>query len=440
MTEQPPALEIRPLPGSVDAVIEVPGSKSYTNRALLVAALAEGRSVLRGALISDDTERMADSLNRLEIPVRTDAEACRFEVDGVGGRVPARSAELFVGNAGTAARFLLALVTLGHGRFVLDGTARMRQRPVGPLLSAIGDLGGRAVSLNDDGCLPVAVEADRLPGGRARMPGSQSSQYFSALLMVGPCTALGITLDVEGDLVSRPYLDLTADVMAAFGARSERQGYHQLVVPGGQQYRSREYAVPPDASNASYFFAAAALTGGRVTVPGLGTESLQGDLEVLEVLESMGCSVDRQPDSITVQGPPELSGVDADMNACSDMAQTIAALAPFAKGSTTIRNIAHTRLQETDRIHATATELRRLGQEVEERPDGLQITPRPVRPGVIQTYDDHRMAMAFSLVGLREQGVFIADPGCVRKTFPDYFQRLELLRSASAGATPPAAP
>ncbi|MFN3649505.1 MAG: 3-phosphoshikimate 1-carboxyvinyltransferase [Armatimonadota bacterium] len=424
-------LPIRPLSGPVDAVVQVPGSKSYTNRALLIAAMAEGHSVLRGALFSEDTERMADSLRRLKLRVEEDAADARYEVWGQGGRIPAEEAELFVGNAGTATRFLVAFLGVGHGRYRVDGVPRMRQRPIQPLLDALQSLGVRAYSEEGTGCPPVRIEADGMAGGEVSLPGDSSSQYFSALLMVGPLTRNGLTLHVEREMVSKPYIDLTADVMAAFGATMERDPeYRILRVPGGQQYWPRDYQVEPDASNASYFFAAAAISGGRVRVPGLGRGSAQGDLELLRVLEEMGCTVTRGADFVEVQGPERLRAVSVDANAFSDMAQTLYAIAPFAEGVTEVRNVAHSRLQECDRVSASAAELRRLGQEVEELPDGLRITPRPVTPAVVQTYHDHRMAMAFALVGLRAEGVQIADPGCTAKTFPDYWQRLERLRTS----------
>jgi len=420
---------IEPLVRPVDAVVEVPGSKSYTNRALLIAALADGRSTLRGALFSEDTERMADSLRRLGLRVEEDPADARYDVWGTGGRIPAASAELFVGNSGTTVRFLTAMLGLGHGRYLVDGVERMRQRPIQPLLDALQALGVRAVSTAGTGCPPVVVEADGMAGGEVSMPGDKSSQYFSALLMVGPLTRDGLTLHVEREMVSKPYIDLTANIMAAFGATMERDAdYRTLRVPGGQRYAPREYFVEPDASNASYFFGAAAITGGRVRVRNLGTGSAQGDLRLLDALEQMGCEVTRGVDEIEVKGPERLRGIQVDANAYSDMAQTLFAIAPFAEGPTEVRNISHTRVQECDRLSASAAELQRLGQEVEEYPDGLRVTPRPVTPAVVQTYHDHRMAMAFALVGLRAPGVSIADPGCTAKTFPDYWQRLERLR------------
>ncbi|HEU4753187.1 MAG TPA: 3-phosphoshikimate 1-carboxyvinyltransferase [Armatimonadota bacterium] len=423
-------LPVPPLTRPVDATVQVPGSKSYTNRALLIAALAEGRSTLRGALFSEDTERMADSLRRLGFRVEEDAADHRFDVWGEGGRIPAAEAELFVGNSGTTARSIVALLALGHGRYLVDGVPRMRQRPIQPLLTALQALGVRASSIEGTGCPPVLVETEGLQGGEISMPGDQSSQYFSALLMVAPVTPRGLTIHVEGEMVSKPYIDLTADIMNRFGARMERDAeYRLLQVPGGQRYRGRDYRIEPDASNASYFFAAAAITGGRVRVEGLGRGSAQGDLRLLEALEAMGCAVERGEEFIELRGPERLRALSVDANAYSDMAQTLFAIAPFADGPTEVRNVAHSRLQECDRIAASAAELRRLGQDVEEFPDGLRITPRPIAPAVVQTYDDHRMAMAFALVGLKAPGIAIADPGCTRKTFPDYWERLERLRA-----------
>jgi 3-phosphoshikimate 1-carboxyvinyltransferase len=421
-------LRIEPLSRPVDATVVVPGSKSYTNRALIAAALAEGHSVLRGALFSDDTRYMAGALRALGLRVEEDEAACRYEVWGTAGVLPNREATLFAGNAGTAARFLVATVSLGEGEFLIDGAPRMRQRPIQPLLDGLRQLGVDAVSESGTGCPPVRVRAHGIPGGRVSMRGDQSSQYFSALLLVGPLTARGIEIEVVGDLVSKPYIDLTADVMRQFGATMSHEDYRRMRVPGGQCYRACEYDVEPDASNASYFFAAAALTGGRVRVEHLGNHSAQGDLRFLDVLEAMGCAVQRGEDAIEVRGPERLRGVDVDMNAFSDMAQTLAAMAPFAGTPTTIRNIAHTRHQETDRLAAMATELRRLGVPVEESADALRIEPAVPQPAIIDTYDDHRMAMSFALVGLKAPGIALRDPGCVAKTFPDYFARLEGLR------------
>lgn len=425
-------LTINPATGPLSATVTVPGSKSITNRALLIAALADGESVLSGALDSDDTRYMAEAVRALGLSVTHDAEAATFTVSGGGGTFPNREADLFVGNSGTSMRFLVAALALGHGRYRIDGVPRMRQRPIDPLLNALGNLGVAVRAEDDNGCPPVIVEADGLPGGPVTMAGDKSSQYFSALLMAAPYAQRDVVITVEGELVSKPYMTLTAAVMRDFGVRTEIDDRHwrTFVIPSGQRYTGRHYPVEPDASNASYFFAAAAVTGGTVRIPGLGRRSTQGDLDFVRVLEAMGCSVTIADDYTEVSGPPvgELRGVDLDLNAISDTAQTLAAIAPFADGPTTIRGVGHMRLKETDRVTALATELRKLGQVVEERPDGLRIEPRRITPATIATYDDHRMAMSFAITGLAASGVTIADPGCVSKTFPDFFDRLASAR------------
>ncbi len=425
-------LAIEPLARPVDATVIVPGSKSITNRALLIAALAEGESELTGALYSDDTRYMATALNALGIPVESDEEENRFVVNGQGGMIPASQGDLFVGNAGTAMRFLVAALTLGNGVYRIDGVPRMRKRPIGPLLDALNQLGANAVSEEGTDCPPVRIEAAGLPGGVARIPGDQSSQYFSALLIAAPYARDGVEIEVLGELVSKPYMTMTAAVMGDFGVTAEldTEAWKRFRVAPGQRYAGRRYAIEPDASNASYFFAAAAVTGGRVRINGLGTRSTQGDLDFVRVLEAMGATVTIADNYTEVTGPPNgaLRGVDLDLNAISDTAQTLAAITPFASGPTTIRGVHHARLKETDRVAAMATELRRLGQEVVEREDGLTVIPKPVKPAVIETYDDHRMAMSFAITGLRAPGVTINAPSCVEKTFPDFFDRLEALR------------
>ncbi|HXG23462.1 MAG TPA: 3-phosphoshikimate 1-carboxyvinyltransferase [Chthonomonadales bacterium] len=426
------SLLIQPLTRPVNAILTLPGSKSITNRALLLAALAEGTSRIENALFSDDTRYMAESLQRLGIDVRANEADAYFEVDGTGGHIPAQEADLFIGNAGTAARFLTAFLTLGQGRFRLDGVPRMRARPIGDLLDALVQLGANVHAEFDNGCPPLRIEASRLPGGTARLRADVSSQYLSALLMIAPLTPNGIEITLDGELASRPYVDMTLRMMHDRGVRTERIGYRSFRVPGGQQYHPQLYRVEPDASAASYFFAAAAITGGRVRVEGLGLASIQGDTAFVDILEKMGCTVRKSPDFIEVQGPETLRGVDVDMNAISDTVMTLAAIAPFASDPTVIRNVAHIRHKETDRLAALAKELTRLGVEVEESPDGLAIQPmKHLRPAVIETYDDHRMAMSFAITGLRAPGIAIQNPGCVAKTLPDFFQRLEALRETA---------
>ena len=419
---------IAPLAHPVNATVTLPGSKSYTNRALIIAALADGASTLRQALFSDDTVFMAEALRQLGIPVRAAESANTFTVEGKGGRIPAGRADLFVGLSGTSARFLTALACLGHGTYRVDGTARMRERPMKPLLDSLRQLGGAVRSHRDSGCLPLEIAGRGLRGGSARMAGDQSSQYFSALLMAAPYMEAGLDLAVEGRLVHGQYVTMTLKSMADFGvvatdvaaASAERR----FRVAPGQRYAARTYDVEPDASAASYFFGAAALTGGTLRVENLGADSAQGDLAFVDVLAAMGCAVEKRAHSVTVTGPGKLRGVDVDMGALSDTFMTLAALAPFADGPTVIRGIAHTRLQETDRVHATAQELRKLGVSVTEFDDGLRIEPGPLRGAAIDPHDDHRIAMSFALVGLRQPGIAIDNPGCVAKTFPDYFDRL----------------
>jgi 3-phosphoshikimate 1-carboxyvinyltransferase len=422
------AFTFTPLDRPVDGTVIVPGSKSITNRALPIAALARGKSTLTGALFSDDTRYMAQALNQLGVRVDADEANNTFSVAGGDGTFPAASADLFIGNSGTSVRFLTAVLALGHGEYRIDGVPRMRQRPIQPLITALNDLGSEVRSEENTGCPPVIVTADGLPGGTVSVPGDKSSQYFSALLIAAPAARDGVEIQVEGDLVSKPYMPMTAETMRAFGVEValDEVDWKRFAVAPGQHYEGRVYHVEPDASNASYFFAAAAVTGGRVRVDGLGKSSTQGDLNFVNVLEAMGATVSIASDYTEVIGPPNgtLRGVDLDLNAISDTAQTLAAIAPFASGPTTIRGVEHARLKETDRVAALATELRKLGQQVEERADGLTIVPQPITPANIDTYDDHRMAMSFGVATLRAPGIRILDPGCTAKTFPDFFQRL----------------
>ncbi len=418
------SIEIQPLDAPPDAVISVPGSKSLSNRALLAAALADGVCTLTGALYSDDTRLMAGALRALGVEVAEDEESERFRVWGTGGRVPATEADLFIGNSGTTARFLTGYVALGHGRYRIDGTPRMHERPIQPLLDALDTLGVRAVAETGTGCPPVVVEAAGIQGGKTEIAGSLSSQYLTSLLLVAPYMADGLDVAVAGALVSRPYIDLTIGLMADFGVAVDEPEPNRFVVRGGQQYAARGYAVEPDASAASYFFAAAAVTGGRVRISGLGTRTQQGDLHFVDVLERMGCTVSRSEEAVEVVGPRRLRGVDVDMGGISDTAQTLAAIAPFADAPVRITGVAHNRIKETDRVGAVATELRRLGVRVDERPDGLTVYPSPVRPAEVETYDDHRMAMSFAVTGLAAPGIRIRNPECVSKTFPRYFETL----------------
>ena len=420
-------IEIQPIRKPLDVTIEVPGSKSYTNRALLVAALARGASTLTGALFSDDTHYMCNALQNLGVEIDADEKRSTFDVYGNGGDIPVSSAELYIGNSGTTSRSLTAYISLGRGRFVIDGDEPMRRgRPISDLLDALRQIGISARSQYDNGHLPVIVEANGLEGGKTRLDASKSSQFLTALLLIAPYARNGLEIEVIGDLKT-PYIDITLAVMEAFGVEVVNENYRYFRIEGGQEYQPRIYNVEPDASNASYFFAAAALTGGRVTVQYLHLNSMQGDVQFVRILEQMGCQVAVSDIGITVTGPRQLKGVEVDMRAISDTALTLAAIAPFVDSKVTIRNIEHTRWQETDRIHAMVTELRRLGVPVIEHQDGLEISPSSITPAAIDTYEDHRMAMAFSLVGLKARGIRINDPDCVSKTFPNYFQVFEEL-------------
>jgi len=426
------AVEIQPT-GPVHASIRPPGSKSITNRALVCAALAEGDSTLSGALDSEDTRVMIDALRLLGVAAEHDRASATVRVRGYAGRLPARDVNLFVANSGTTLRFLTAVVTLGQGTFRLDGTPRMRERPVQDLLDALRQLGADATTELGTGCPPVVVRAAGLPGGPATVAGSISSQYLSGLLMAAPYAARPVELRVQGALVSTPYVEMTLEVMSAFGVTVATEDLSRFVIPTGRPYQGRTYAVEPDASAASYFFAAAAVAGGQVTVEGLTRTSLQGDVAFCECLRQMGCDVQYGPDAITVARQAGLRGIEANMNAISDTVPTLAAVALFAEGPTTITGVAHIRHKETDRIRALANELRKLGARVEERSDGLRIVPGRLHAAEIDTYDDHRMAMSLALVGLALPGVVIRNPACTSKTYPGFFADLARLNPTHRG-------
>ena len=426
MTE---TLEIQPVQRPIVGSIRPPGSKSLTNRALVVAALAEGVTSLTGVLDSRDTEVMIDSLRRLGISVDQSRPDCTARVTGCAGRVPATSADLWLENSGTSIRFLTAVCALGRGRYRLDGNTRMRERPIRDLLDSLRQFGISVSAELGTDCPPVIVHGDGLPGGTTTVNAGVSSQFLSAMLMAAPCSNGPVEIRLAGPLVSEPYVDMTLDVMSQFGVSVDRSTPGTFRI-APQSYRARDYDIEPDASAASYFFAAAAITGGEVTVEGLTASALQGDVHFVDALERMGCHVTWGDRAITVRGGQTLSGIDIDMNAISDTAQTLACVAPFAEGPTRIRNVAHMRHKETDRVSAVVTELSRLGLRVEEHPDGMTIHPGPLHAGTVATYDDHRMAMSFSLLGLRVPGIVIADPGCTAKTYPEFFRDLDRLCAA----------
>jgi len=427
MQVYPDATEIQPK-SAVDADLRIPGSKSLTNRALVVAALAEGSSTLTGCLLAEDTEVMVRALEALGIPVVV--EGTTMTVRGQGGRIPAWEASLDLRLSGTSIRFLTALVSLGRGRYLLDGNERMRARPIQDLLNALTSLGARVDAAFETGCPPVIVEAAGLKGGWATVAGDRSSQYLSALLMAAPYAQTPVTLEVEGELLSKPFVDMTLKLMQDFGVTVVREGYRRFAVPTGR-YRARSYEIEGDAMAAGYLWAAAAITGGRVRVENVGRGSVQGDKRLANVLERMGCTVTWTGTSCEVVGPAGgLKGGTFDLNDMSDQAQTLAVVALFADTPVRVTNVWNLRIKETDRLRALHTELSKLGARVEEGRDYLVVHPLrapPRAPVEIDTYGDHRMAMAFALAGLKLPGVVIRDPGCVAKTFPEFFSVLEAL-------------
>ncbi|MEX2114676.1 MAG: 3-phosphoshikimate 1-carboxyvinyltransferase [Pirellulales bacterium] len=424
------SIEIKPWRAPLDAAVRPPGSKSLTNRALVCAALARGTSTLRGALASEDTQVMIDALRALGIAIEKECDGQTLVVAGQAGTIPQKFADLYIANSGTTVRFLTALVALGHGIYRLHGTPRMHERPIQDLLDALASIGVDAGSENGTGCPPVMVRAGGIALDRARIRGDVSSQFLTALLLVAPCAGgkadAPVEIAIEGSLVSQPYARMTVAVMAAFGANVSHGDDLARFEISRTGYTARTYEIEPDASAASYFWAAAAIAGGRVRVEGLSRGSLQGDVAFCDCLAKMGCRVTYEPDATTVEGGP-LVGIDVDMNAISDTVQTLAAVALFADGPTSIRGVAHIRHKESDRIGALATELRKFGAVVVEQPDGLRIQPRPLKSATIDTYDDHRMAMSLALVGLRVPGVVINDPGCTAKTYPRFFDDLAAL-------------
>ncbi len=423
------SIEIQPC-GVIRGSIRPPGSKSITNRALVIAALAEGSSTLRGALASEDTHVMIESLARLGVRVVDSDAGATLEVAGCGGKIPNQRAELFIGNSGTTVRFLTAMLAACAGRFELDGVPRMRERPIADLIATLNQLGSHVTSKLNTGCPPVVVESQGLGGGWAKIRGDVSSQFLSALLMAAPYAREVVNLEVDGVLVSQPYVHMTLGLMRDFGVTVPAGDLTQFNIPGGQRYRGREYHIEPDASAASYFWGAAAVSGGDVTVLGLTRDALQGDVDFIDCLAQMGCEILGEDGGLRVIGK-KLRGIDVDMNAISDTAQTLGVVALFAEGPTTIRGIAHVRHKETDRIGDLARELRKFGAVVDEFADGLRITPpasyEHFRGASIDTYNDHRMAMSLALAGLKLSGVVIDDPGCTAKTYPKFFDDLQQL-------------
>lgn len=424
---------IEPVAGSLDATVKVPGSKSVTNRALVCSALASGPSVLDNALLADDTEAMLGVLRTLGVEVEADVETGRMVVEGTGGRLPPSDRQIDVGQSGTTARFALPMLAAGEGRYRITAHPQMRARPMAATLDALVELGAGVEALGSSGHLPVVLSAGGLRTGIVEVPGDASSQFLSGLLLVGPCLPDGLIVNLTTSLVSKPYVDLTIAVMEAFGARIDRPDERTYAVEGGG-YAGCEFSVEADASAASYPWAAAAICGGRITVNGLGTGALQGDVAFVDALGAMGATVERGAQSTAVSvEKASLGGGTFDFRDISDTAATLAVVAPFASEPVTIEGIAFIRRKETDRIAAVATELTRCGIRVDTNHDGWTIHPGTPGPAVVQTYDDHRMAMSFALLGLAVPGIFISNPSCVAKTFPGYWKLLDELRSSVSG-------
>ncbi|EGU8678655.1 3-phosphoshikimate 1-carboxyvinyltransferase, partial [Salmonella enterica] len=418
------SLTLQPI-ARVDGAINLPGSKSVSNRALLLAALACGKTVLTNLLDSDDVRHMLNALSALGINYTLSADRTRCDITGNGGPLRAPGAlELFLGNAGTAMRPLAAALCLGQNEIVLTGEPRMKERPIGHLVDSLRQGGANIDYLEQENYPPLRLRGGFI-GGDIEVDGSVSSQFLTALLMTAPLAPKDTIIRVKGELVSKPYIDITLNLMKTFGVEIANHHYQQFVVKGGQQYHSPgRYLVEGDASSASYFLAAGAIKGGTVKVTGIGRKSMQGDIRFADVLEKMGATITWGDDFIACTRG-ELHAIDMDMNHIPDAAMTIATTALFAKGTTTLRNIYNWRVKETDRLFAMATELRKVGAEVEEGHDYIRITPpAKLQHADIGTYNDHRMAMCFSLVALSDTPVTILDPKCTAKTFPDYFEQL----------------
>ena len=412
----------------VDGVVQLPGSKSLSNRLLLLSSLARGRTEVHNLLESDDTQYMTAALETLGIGLTFTEQGTRCLVASNGGPFNVTRADLFLGNAGTAIRPLCAALCLGEGEFTLTGEPRMLERPIAHLVDALKQLGADIKYEGAEGYPPLRIQASGLRGGKVSIRGNVSSQYLTSLLLASPLAQDALEIEIVGDLVSKPYIDMTMDVMHRFGVNVENDSYRTFLVPGGQSYLSPGIAlVEGDASSASYFLSAAAIRGGTVRVNGVGADSIQGDVRHAEVLERMGAEVLRGSDFIEVSRG-QLHGLDLDLNHIPDAAMTVAVTALFAEGKTVIRNIGNWRVKETDRLTAMASELRKVGAHVTEGPDYLEIDPPDrIQPAQIETYNDHRMAMSFSLASLGDSEITILDPGCVSKTFPEYFDNFRAI-------------
>jgi 3-phosphoshikimate 1-carboxyvinyltransferase len=407
---------------SLHSTVRIPGSKSLTHRALIASGLAQGRSLLRGSLVCEDTVYTEQALSAMGVGIDHDQD--ELAVDGVSGQPTRKGSknEIFLGNSGTSMRLMMSVAALCSADMILTGSSRMLDRPIGELVTALGQVGVRASYLGKPGCPPVLIHARGMAGGRATLSGGESSQYVSSLLLAAPFAQKDLEVEIGGPLVSRPYVDLTVEVMESFGVRVYRDGYRLFHVDAGQAYRSRGYTVAGDASSASYFWAAAAVTGGDVTTENIHPlAETQGDLQFLNILEQMGCRIERAEGKAVVTGG-DLAGVEADMGPMPDMVPTLAAVGLFAEGKTVVRNVAHLRHKDSERLHAVRLEWERLGAKVEEFEDGLIIHGNtPLKGCILNPHNDHRLAMSMAVIGLKVEGVTLQSEECVAKSFPEFW-------------------
>jgi len=421
-------IEIAPVE-TINKTVTVPGSKSLTQRALIAAALADGKSILRDPLVSEDTDYSSAALIQMGVAIVKEKNC--WHITGTGGRITTPEDDIYLGNNGTATRFLTSVAALGSGEFIIDGDERMQERPIAPLMAALEGWGVDIESIHATGCPPLSIRADGLEGGKTVLPEGKSSQYLSSLLLVAPFAKNPAILEVHGEVLSKPYVAMTLEVMADFGISIEAAAdFSYFSIPNGM-YQPQDYQIEGDASNSSYFWAAAAVTGGSVTVRNVPVPSLQGDTMLVPLLARMGCNVVQAKEGITVEGPETLEGIRVDMGNMPDVVPTLAVVAAFAEGSTEITNIAHLRIKECDRLHAVVNELGRMGVRVEEYPDRMVIHGeggRNLHYADIETYNDHRMAMSMAVAGLRVPGIRIHNEGCVVKSFPDFWERFALLQ------------
>lgn len=412
------SIEIKPH-SIASCTVAVPGSKSYSHRMLMASALSNGACTVENCLKSDDTRYTISALEQLGVEIEDNGR--QLKIKGRNGRFDASDDPVFLGNSGTSMRLLTALAALGKGRYILTGSERMQERPLEDLLDGLSQIDVSAQSVKGNGCPPVAVAGGMVKGGRLRLNCGTSSQYLSALLLIAPRTSQGVKIEVVAGPVSKPYIDMTIQVMEQFGIQVKRSGYAYFKVAGNQVYRPGSYVVEPDCSQAGYFWAAAAVTGGRVKVQGISLDSLQGDIRLLQLLEAMGCRIQQEEDGVRLFGGA-LHAIDADMADMPDMVPTLAVTAAFARGTTRIRNVGHLRVKESDRLASVADGLTRMGVAATCTEDGLVVEGGRPHGAEIDTYDDHRIAMSFAVSGLKTPGVIIRDERCVEKSFPDFWE------------------